>query len=411
MLVDRGPIGTLSGPCKFAEKVWNAQSAGAKGVIVVNFEDAMTTMEAPDSDDESSYRYMENITIPASFITKSSGDALKGLLAGGASVYVSMDWTDSLPRQKQVQWEFWTNSNDECGPLCDVQKEFIANFAPVAKDFDGAGWMNFTPHYLIWTCPFFYRDTEECKSQCIRQGRYCAPDPDGSIIEGYSGAQVVEENLRQLCIHKLATAKGRPWLWWDYSTTFAQHCTMESKAYGQECSEKVFEAINTEKWSSIAELRGCIGDTKQDASHPVLESEIEAQIGDSKEGEVFILPTLRINGAQYRGKLAVKEVIRALCAGFDAGNRPLACDHALDDTCMVGGKAYVDCASRKDGKTQCVPTLTGYDCICGQGFISHKEKNGSETCLDINECLSISQLDPKCTCDRCACKNTFGGYE
>ena len=25
----------------------------------------------------------------------------------------------------QVQWEFWSNSNDMCGPVCDVQKEFI----------------------------------------------------------------------------------------------------------------------------------------------------------------------------------------------------------------------------------------------------------------------------------------------
>lgn len=34
-----------------------------------------------------------------------------------------------------------------------------------------------------------------------------------------------------------------------------------------------------------------------------------------------------------------------------------------------------------------------------------------QTCLDINECLSVSQLDPNCTCERCACKNLRGGYE
>jgi hypothetical protein len=33
----------------------------------------------------------------------------------------------------QVSWEFWTNSNDQCGPVCDVQKEFIKEFVPVAK--------------------------------------------------------------------------------------------------------------------------------------------------------------------------------------------------------------------------------------------------------------------------------------
>ena len=28
-------------------------------------------------------------------------------------------------RGTQVNWEFWSNSNDMCGPVCDVQKEFI----------------------------------------------------------------------------------------------------------------------------------------------------------------------------------------------------------------------------------------------------------------------------------------------
>ena len=42
--------------------------------------------------------------------------------------------------------------------------------------------------------------------------------------------------------------------------------------------------------------------------------------------QVFILPTIRINNAQYRGKLAVTEVLRAICAGFLEGNRPAACD-------------------------------------------------------------------------------------
>ena len=43
-----------------------------------------------------------NITIPATFVTKSTGDALKALLQGGAAVYVSMDWTDILPKKQQV---------------------------------------------------------------------------------------------------------------------------------------------------------------------------------------------------------------------------------------------------------------------------------------------------------------------
>ena len=41
--------------------------------------------------------------------------------------------------------------------------------------------------------------------------------------------------------------------------------------------------------------------------------------------QVFILPTIRINSVQYRGKMATAEVLRAICAGFAAGNTPETC--------------------------------------------------------------------------------------
>lgn len=77
----------------------------------------------------STCRYLRNITIPAAFVTKTTGDALKELVkkdgAGQAESIVVMDWTDALPKADLVEWEFWTNSNDQCGAVCDVQREFI----------------------------------------------------------------------------------------------------------------------------------------------------------------------------------------------------------------------------------------------------------------------------------------------
>ena len=46
------------------------------------------------------------------------------------------------------------------------------------------------------------------------------------------------------------------------------------------------------------------------------------QRGGGATGEVYILPTIRINDGQYRGKLAYTEVLRALCAGFTKGTEP-----------------------------------------------------------------------------------------
>ncbi|EIE18502.1 hypothetical protein COCSUDRAFT_49231 [Coccomyxa subellipsoidea C-169] len=419
MLVDRGPLEDDMAPCKFAEKVWNAQEAGAQGVVVVNYEDKHTTMEAPDDQDEISYRYLRNITIPAAFITKSDGQVLKDLFKktpGNAQpddVYVVLDWNDVLPRARKVEWEFWTNSNDMCGAVCDVQKEFIKEFVPVARELEG-NWTRFTPHYIVWVCPESYRSSDECQSQCIHNGRYCTPDPDGDLLAGYSGKDIVQENLRQLCVFKLANESGVPWKWWEYSTKFGEQCKMVDNQYNEECAERVFNELEGNTWSSLAKLRACIGDVAADADNALLESEMKRQRGNSDTGEVYILPTIRINDGQYRGKLSYTEVLRAICAGFTRNAEPKACMRvAVDDSCRDGSLGHSTCAARKDGKTKCQNTFSGYECVCGPGFILHVGEGGKEKCLNINECVSTeaADLDPKCTCERCACKDTYGGYE
>lgn len=66
----------------------------------------------------------------------------------------------------------------------------VQDFKPVAKQLESAGLVSFQPHYLIWVCQYG-AESEECKTQCIRNGAYCCPDPDDNIVEGYSGADVL----------------------------------------------------------------------------------------------------------------------------------------------------------------------------------------------------------------------------
>lgn len=113
----------------------------------------------------------------------------------------------------------------------------------MAKDFEQNHWTKFTPHYVVWTCPSSYHSSAECKSQCTHSGRYCTPDPDGDIKAGYSGADIVTENLRQLCVFRLANESGKPWVWWDYVTRFGEQCTMAAKKYDETCAEKVWRAL------------------------------------------------------------------------------------------------------------------------------------------------------------------------
>ncbi len=61
----------------------------------------------------------------------------------------------------------------------------------MARELEG-NWTTFTPHYIVWVCPDVYRSSDECQQQCIHNGRYCTPDPDGDLMAGYSGKDVVQ---------------------------------------------------------------------------------------------------------------------------------------------------------------------------------------------------------------------------
>lgn len=71
---------------------------------------------------------------------------------------------------------------------------------PVARELE-KNWTRFTPHYIVWVCPRGYRSLDECQSQCIHKGRYCTPDPDGDLENGYSGKDVVQVDAPSV-IHK-----------------------------------------------------------------------------------------------------------------------------------------------------------------------------------------------------------------
>mmetsp|Transcript_30581 Transcript_30581/g.76515 ORF Transcript_30581/g.76515 Transcript_30581/m.76515 type:complete len:721 (+) Transcript_30581:167-2329(+) len=439
VLLDRGPDG--GDACKFTLKAFYAQKVGAQAVIIANYEDRLTTMDRADDDETEAY--IRNLTIPAAFIMKKDGDMLKGLLADphtgkyasfeDQALMVQMSWRDLLPRAETVRWEFWTNSNDACGTNCDSQKQFIKEFAPIAKKMDKEDVADFEPHYLIWVCPPRFQDSPQCQSQCIYSGRYCCPDPEDDMDKGYDGKDVILENLRQLCVFELAKASGKTWLWWDYVNRFAEECKMSDNMYNEACAERVFSELYDEMpgdidWQSppgyagtgVAALRECVGDPDTDMDNPLLEAEKDAQVGTDDVSEVSILPTIRINGKQYRGALRWDKVLRGLCSGFPKDQEPPVCNdpNVTPDECQTGNIGANECAANKlvegdkRGKTKCVNTFDSYKCECGDGWVSRDMGGGETVCLDMNECryLSPQDLGDDCACERCACHNQPGDY-
>jgi len=407
-LIDRGD-------CYFLEKAYNAQEAGADAVIIIDDRDeGLMTMSTPGRTNAFGV-LSDELRIPSSLIQKKVGDQLKQAIKQSGSVVLEMDWRESLPHpDSRVEWEMWTTGADACGSSCERQAQFKIEFAKTAKKLEEDGFTKFNPHYLTWKCAGDIQLFPNCAYDCINNGRYCSPgfrllkdenvnpndvplDDDDYLI--YRGADIVQENLRQLCVHHVAEEMAQPWLWWDYASIFAERCTMKSGSFGESCSKSVSSAIGIDQKL----LDACVGDVVADATNDALEAELgyEQDKEDSGRGAVRILPTIVINTDQYRGHLDAQAILGALCSGFKETTEPP--DFCLSNVVQVNecndgnnGGCWI---SRDGGMSACHDTFRGRQCFCPNGF-----SGDGFDCTDIDECaLGTAQCEQKCI-------NTLGSY-
>ncbi|KAL7098874.1 hypothetical protein ACP275_09G046100 [Erythranthe tilingii] len=443
------------GECYFTLKAWNAQNGGAAAILVADDRvEPLITMDTPEEADAAQANYLQNITIPSALISNQLGDGIKKVLAKGEMVTIYLDWREALPHpDDRVEYEFWTNSNDECGPKCESQLNFVRIFKGAAQILEQKGYTQFTPHYITWYCPEAFIMSQQCKSQCINQGRYCAPDPEQDFSKGYDGKDVVVQNLRQACFFHVAKQNGKPWHWWDYVTDFSIRCPMKQNMYNKECADRVIQSLGYD----VSKIDECIGDIEADDDNSILKAEQEAQIGKGTRGDVTILPTLVINNRQYRGKLDKGAVLKAICSGFEETTEPAICltrDMETNECLENNGGCWHDPAANV---TACMDTFRGRLCHCptvqgvkfiGDGY-THCEASGAlrceinnggcwkesqygrtySACTDdyrngckcpagfrgdgVNGCEDINECAEKlaCQCPDCSCKNTWGSYE
>ncbi|PWZ07847.1 Vacuolar-sorting receptor 6 [Zea mays] len=394
LLLDRGE-------CYFALKAWNAQRAGAAAVLIADsVDEQLLTMDSPEASPGT--EYIDKINIPSALVNRAFGESLKKMAqkvagAGSEEVVVKLDWRESMPHpDERVEYELWTNSNDECGARCDEQLAFVRGFRGHAQLLERAGYARFTPHYITWYCPEAFRATQQCRSQCINRGRYCAPDPEGDFGAGYEGKDVVVENLRQLCVHRVANETGCPWAWWDYVMDYKIRCSMKEKKYTKTCAEDVVTALGLD----LKKVLECMGDPEADADNAVLSKEQEDQIGSGSRGDVTILPTLVINNVQYRGKLERTAVLKAVCAGFKEGTEPRVClshDIETNECLHRNGGCWRDEATNV---TACQDTYRGRVCECpvvngvryeGDGYTDCKAIGPGRCALNNGGCWSATR--------------------
>lgn len=139
--------------CYLSLKAWNAQNAGAAAILVADdIVEPLILMASPE-EESSDADYLQNITIPSALISKYLGDSIKEALSEGGVVTINLSWKEAMTHpDERVEYEFWMNSNYECGK-CESQIKFVKKFKKVAQKLERKGYTKFTPHYMTWYCP------------------------------------------------------------------------------------------------------------------------------------------------------------------------------------------------------------------------------------------------------------------
>lgn len=385
----------LRGNCTFVTKVRHAEMVGAEAVII------------RDNRDEPRLPYMADdgtagdVHIPSIMVNHEDGDSI--LAASG----VTAQMTFTIEESDNVRIDFWTNSWDT------ITEEFKEEFGDVVralgKDItvhpqllvlDGSHWGCDTPAHI-------------CGEQCTNGGRYCAVDPEHHLGTGVSGANVIEENLRQQCLATVLSTSNQA-LWFNYTAQFNKECKDQ---WTSQCSYGQMANLGID----TTQVQQCVtssGGTTADAENSILKQ----QLGLIVQQGIQLIPTILINGEAYRGGYSCPKphdayscaILRVVCAGFTDGNEPAACFDSggcplgqLRDECGVcgGNGAFDQCGFclRKNS------SVFGKLCVDCAGVVggSHTRDvcgvcGGSAT--TIAGCYSgttdgSSRADQKCDCE------------
>lgn len=303
MVVERGG-------CSFVTKVRTAESLGASAVIVVDKADSNLTSNTIHTVIMAGDPYEDKVTGPSILVSHEDGQKIikgtKEANAAGDEVMVMLNW--DIPNNDIVVMDLWMSSASK------ASNDFLVEFKDLAEALLYN--LQFVPHYHIRDIP------QDYNSRCLQQNRFCADDPDGP--GPITGKDVVEEDLRQLCIWH-ATAENNPessevYLgnkkptdkdvkrskkFWEYVVAVHKKCTLDGKTVetrfgSKECSETLMDELQI----SRQKVNDCIHDYGND----LLKHET-----DNTAWSPF---ALRINGWRYAGHIDRDLVKKAICTGY-----------------------------------------------------------------------------------------------
>jgi hypothetical protein len=272
------------------------------------------------------------ITVPSFLMFKQDADPIRAAIKENALVRMEMAW--DLPRSDAtVEYELWTT------PKEPISRPLQRTFREVALALGDHA--SFTPHMYVYdglNAGCQGPDGEnQCYNLCTNNGRYCSTDPDNDLDSGISGADVVTESLRRMCIWNNYGKDGVGLPWWDYVEEFLYRCDKDPDFFVKEvCIKDAMKHAKVD-WYTIDSCMTDAGGVDADVQNTILEAELEAR----ESSGVVILPSFYVNQAPLRGALTVDEVFEAICSGYAVGSEPSVCKMCIKcddiDTCVQEG--------------------------------------------------------------------------
>ena len=296
------------GYCSFVVKVRHAEDIGAKLVLIANDDDS-----DPESIIMTDNGQGGNLQIPALLISKDDAGVIKRYLHDTRlSSHISLSVSFDMHKESGVvKYSIWTS------PTSYLSRQFMAEFALEGSKLPRKV-AEFTPHFVFWYCAdCMDQGFVEDHPDCVSGGRYCFPDPD---YEGYlTGRDVMLEDLRQLCIHKLYSQS-------DYKTFFKYqreyHFACAAFVADPECSRKVMATSGI----SSKNVEDCVADSFLGNNIALDDNKIlRVQMQALIDTNIPYFPSVVVNEQLYRGDLEGSAVMDAVCAGYIWGSEPKAC--------------------------------------------------------------------------------------
>jgi len=288
------------GKCSFVTKVSVAAKKGAHAVIVIDQEGSTKTPQEIQNEVVSDDGYGDTVKIPSVLISSAEGEQLLDSMKHDP-VIVELAW--DIPHAAVVLADFWMSSGSS------ESTEFLTRFKESAEILKFH--LQFVPHYHVFSLPPSSGYGRLCTDETAK---YCAPDPDGP--GPITGADVVEEDLRQLCIWRVTAQAdaGMPegakysQVFWEYIFSFYRSCTMSStkpiSTFGKACSEKLM----TDLKMPTAKITKCLTQNRT------------RYLDEQVKNVAWSPQALRLNGWRYSGPLDQEIVLKAICSGY---SRPL----------------------------------------------------------------------------------------